>query len=59
MENTISPLHAELASLIWVMETVKHLGYLSIRFETDCLLLTKLIEEEENWPTLASEIDNF
>ena len=28
-------------------------------FESDCLQLVKLIEEEEEWPSLMAEIDEF
>ncbi|CAA7048873.1 unnamed protein product [Microthlaspi erraticum] len=59
MENVMSPLHAEFVSLLWAMDTIKQMGCLSIRFETDCFLLTKLIDEEEEWPALATEIEEF
>lgn len=51
-----SSLHAEFNSLIWAMKAVRQLGFTSMRFESDCLQLIKLIEEEEEWPSLASEL---
>lgn len=41
------------------MKNVGRLGYTSVRFESDCLQLVKLVEEEEEWPSLASELEDF
>ncbi|CAA7024086.1 unnamed protein product [Microthlaspi erraticum] len=57
--QVLSPLHAEFQTLLWAMSTVRQFGYTSMRFETDCLQLTRLIEAEEEWPSLASEFDEF
>ena len=35
------------------------LGEESMHFESDCLQMVKLIEEEEYWPSLASKFDEF
>ncbi|CAA7053039.1 unnamed protein product [Microthlaspi erraticum] len=56
--QVLSPLHAEFAALIWAMKVALQLGYTSLSFETDCLQLVTIIEEED-WPSLASELDEF
>ncbi|CAA7058561.1 unnamed protein product [Microthlaspi erraticum] len=58
--QVLTPLHAEFHSLIWAMKAIRQLGYVSVSFETDCLQLVKLVEEkEEDWPSLASELEDF
>lgn len=53
-----SLLHAEFQALICAMEATLQLGFTSMR-ESDCLQLVKLIEEEEDWPSIALELDTF
>ncbi|XP_010512944.1 PREDICTED: uncharacterized protein LOC104788863 [Camelina sativa] len=55
----LSVLHAELAALIWAMESVLQLGLVSVHFETDCASIPKVIEEFEEWPNFSTELDTF
>ncbi|XP_013594374.1 PREDICTED: uncharacterized protein LOC106302404 [Brassica oleracea var. oleracea] len=48
--RVLSPLHAEFNTLLWTMKSSLLLGHISMVFESDCLQLVKLIEEEEEWP---------
>ncbi|CAA7056587.1 unnamed protein product [Microthlaspi erraticum] len=54
-----SPLQAEFCSLICAMKMTRRLGLNSMRFESDCLELVRLIEEDEDWPSLATELEEF
>ncbi|CAA7030927.1 unnamed protein product [Microthlaspi erraticum] len=53
------PLQAEFRSLIWAMKMVKQLGFSSMRFESDCLELVRLLDDEDDWPSLAAEIEEY
>ncbi|XP_019099570.1 PREDICTED: uncharacterized protein LOC104783445 [Camelina sativa] len=55
----LSPLHAELDGLIWAMETLISSGFTQVRFETDCSSIPKILEEMEEWPVFATELDVF
>ncbi|CAA7059513.1 unnamed protein product [Microthlaspi erraticum] len=55
--QVLSPLHAEFHTLLWAMKET--LGYTSMTFETDCLQLTKLLEEEDIWPSVEAELEEF
>ena len=57
--RVLFPLHAEFNTLLWAMKSSLLLGHDSLTFESDCLQLVKLIEEEEEWPSLMAEIDEF
>ncbi|CAA7027943.1 unnamed protein product [Microthlaspi erraticum] len=57
--QVISPLHAESQALLWAMKASLQMGYTSMRFESDCLQLIKLVEDEEEWPSMASELDDL
>ena len=57
--RVLSPLHAEFATLLWAMKSSLSLGHVSMAFESDCLQLVRLIEEEEEWPSLMAEFDEF
>ena len=59
MNQVSSPLHAEFNILLCAMRNSLQLGYTSMSFESDCLQLVKLINEEEDWPSLASEWNEF
>ena len=59
MNQVSSPLHAEFNILLCAMRNSLQLGYTSMSFESDCLQLVKLINEEEDWPILASEWNEF
>ncbi|KAF2611949.1 hypothetical protein F2Q70_00012198 [Brassica cretica] len=57
--RVLSPLHTEFNALLWPMRSSLVLGYISMAFVSDCLQLVKLIEEEEEWPSLMAEFDDF
>lgn len=57
--QTKSPLQAEFQTLVWAMKAVRQMGFTSMYFESDCLTLVKLIEDEEVWPSLAFELEEF
>ncbi|KAG2287705.1 hypothetical protein Bca52824_047309 [Brassica carinata] len=57
--EVLTPLHAEMNSLIWAMRSSLHLRHDTMHFESDCLQMVKLIEEEEFWPPLAREWEDF
>ncbi|KAL0771173.1 hypothetical protein Bca101_036324 [Brassica carinata] len=46
-DRVLSPLHAEFNTLLWAMKSSLLLGHVSMAFESDCLQLVKLIEEEK------------
>ncbi|KAG2255952.1 hypothetical protein Bca52824_075246 [Brassica carinata] len=58
-EQVLSPLHAEFSSLLWAMMYSLHLGFISMNFESDCLQMVNLINDEEEWPSLVSEWNEF
>ncbi|WZZ63839.1 hypothetical protein YC2023_075209 [Brassica napus] len=58
-EQVLPPLHAEFSSLLWAMKYSWHLGFISMNFESDCLQLVNLINDEEEWPSLVSEWNEF
>ncbi|KAG2330579.1 hypothetical protein Bca52824_001759 [Brassica carinata] len=55
IEQVLSPLHAEFHILLCAMKTALQFGFSSMSFQSDCLQLVKLINEEEEWPSLDSE----
>ncbi|KAG5387766.1 hypothetical protein IGI04_029307 [Brassica rapa subsp. trilocularis] len=59
LTSATSPLHAEAESLIWAMQEVLKAGTRRIRFELDCEQLVNLIHKEEDWPSMAAEIDEI
>ncbi|KAG2327458.1 hypothetical protein Bca52824_010186 [Brassica carinata] len=56
--RVLSPLHAEFCTLLWAMKSSLILGHDSMAFESDCLQLVKLIEEEEEWPITNQNLIN-
>nr|VDD54487.1 unnamed protein product [Brassica oleracea] len=58
-EQVLSPLHAEFSSLLCAMMYSLHLGFMSMNFESDCLQMVNLINDEEEWPSLVSEWNEF
>nr|VDC95693.1 unnamed protein product [Brassica oleracea] len=52
--RVLTPLHAEFQTLLWAMKSSIQLDHLVMTFETDCLQLVHLIEEDEedNWLSL-------
>ncbi|XP_013709134.2 uncharacterized protein LOC125594011 [Brassica napus] len=59
--RVLTPLHAEFQTLLWAMKSSLQLDHSSMTFETDCLQLVNLIEEddEDKWPSLLAEFDEF
>ncbi|XP_010513025.1 PREDICTED: uncharacterized protein LOC104788966 [Camelina sativa] len=55
----LSVLHSELEALIWAMESAILQGLNSVHFETDCVTIIKIIEEIDEWPSFATELDRF
>lgn len=46
-------------NLLKLNDDLLQLGITSLRFETDCLKLVRLIEEEDLWKSTTSEFDEF
>ncbi|KAF3565492.1 hypothetical protein DY000_02019289 [Brassica cretica] len=59
MDQTLSPMHVEFTILLYAMKNSLQLGVTSMSFESDCLQLVKLINDEEDWPAMASELNEF
>ncbi|KAF2538185.1 hypothetical protein F2Q68_00019214 [Brassica cretica] len=59
IEHVLSPLHAEFSVLLCAMRCSLQLGFKNMFFVSDCLQLVKLINEEEEWPILTSEWNDF
>lgn len=59
LSRASSPLHAEAEGLIWATQEVIKTGNMSVRFELDCEQLLKLILNEEDWPSMAAELDEI
>ena len=59
MQQVSSPHHAEFNILLCAMKYSLQLSYTSMSFNSDCLQLVKLINEEGDWPSLASEWNEF
>ncbi|KAG5409921.1 hypothetical protein IGI04_006240 [Brassica rapa subsp. trilocularis] len=57
--NAASPLHAVAEGLIWDMQEVLKMGNREVRFEVDCEQLVKLLRKEEDWPSMAAELDEI
>ena len=59
MDQVLTPMHAEFTVLLNAMRCSLQLGFTSMSFESDCLQLVKLIDDEEDWPAMASEWNEF
>ena len=60
--QTVSPIQAEFRALLWAMNSVLLLGHHTMSFESDCLQLVNLLneeQEEEEWPALLAELEEF
>ncbi|KAG2298216.1 hypothetical protein Bca52824_034688 [Brassica carinata] len=57
--QTASPLHAEAEGLIWAMKMMHEYEHRSMHFETDCAQLLKLIQNLEEWPSMANAIEEI
>ena len=47
VRECLSPLHAEMETLIWAMECMKNLRQFQVTFATDCFQLVKMVSEPE------------
>ena len=54
-DQVLSPLHVEFSSLLWIMEYSLHLIIMSMNFESNCLQMVNLINDEEECSSLVSE----
>lgn len=59
ISSAASPLHAEAEGLLWAMQETLKLGNREVRFESDFTQLIKLIMEDDEWPAMASELDEI
>ena len=57
--QTASPLHAEAEGLIWTMKRTLEEGYHTMHFEIDCVQLWKLIQDQEEWPSMAQQMEEI
>lgn len=57
----LTPLHAELHTLLWAKKSSLLLDHLDMTFETDCQQMVKILEDEkeEDWPSLLVEFEEF
>lgn len=55
--SSASPLHAEAEGVVWAMQELLKAGRREVRLESDCEQLIKLIEEEDDWPAMAPELE--
>ncbi|CAG7888344.1 unnamed protein product [Brassica rapa] len=57
----LTPLHAEFQTLLWAMKSSIQLDHSAVTFETGCLQLVNILEEDEEdkWPSLLAEFDEF
>ncbi|XP_024010239.1 LOW QUALITY PROTEIN: uncharacterized protein LOC112085271 [Eutrema salsugineum] len=59
IDRSLSPLHAELDSLLWAMKCVLSSHVTSEVFYTDCLDLISMTANPSDWPTFAAELEDF
>ncbi|KAF3538953.1 hypothetical protein F2Q69_00018474 [Brassica cretica] len=52
-----SPLHAEAEGIIWAMQEARERGFDDIMFVSDCQQLINLACKEEEWPSIAAELE--
>jgi len=58
-KRSLSPLHAEVDSLLWAMKCMISIGETSGAFASDCSDLISLLDNQEEWPTFAAELASF
>ncbi|KAL9301017.1 putative ribonuclease H domain, reverse transcriptase zinc-binding domain-containing protein [Arabidopsis thaliana] len=58
-KRSLSPLHAEVDSLLWAMKCMISIGETSEAFASDCSDLISLLDNQEEWPTFAAELASF
>ncbi|KAG5380252.1 hypothetical protein IGI04_028094 [Brassica rapa subsp. trilocularis] len=54
-----SPLHAEAEGLVWAMKAMIRQGKRTMHFETDCAQLVSVIQNSEDWPAMASVVEDI
>ncbi|EOA21683.1 hypothetical protein CARUB_v10002107mg [Capsella rubella] len=55
----VSPLHAGLDSLLWAMECLISLDQTHFSFASKCVDIIKMIDNTQDWPTFAAELETF
>ncbi|KAF3581625.1 hypothetical protein DY000_02035365 [Brassica cretica] len=54
-----SPIHAEAEGIIWAMKKARARGLDDINFASDCQQLMNLVNRDEEWPALSTELDEI
>jgi len=57
--RSLSPLHAELETLLWSMKCLVAIPMTSILILTDCSDLLEMTSNPEEWPTFSAELRDF
>ncbi|XP_023642406.1 uncharacterized protein LOC111831641 [Capsella rubella] len=57
--RSLSPIHAELDTLLWAMKCLSNLLVVQVTIATDCLDLVRMMANDEDWPAFASEIRDY
>ncbi|XP_024004414.1 uncharacterized protein LOC112081865 [Eutrema salsugineum] len=57
--RSLSPLHAELDSLLWAMKCILSANIQCETFAMDCLDLLAMTDSPAEWPTFAAELGDF
>ena len=57
--KSLSPLHAEVDSLLWAMESMISIGVTDCSFASDSADLISLLEKPSEWPTFVAEMATF
>lgn len=59
LHRSLSPLHAELEALIWVMHCLTFHQKTDVAFHTDCTELVKMVSAPKEWPAFAVLFGEF
>ncbi|KAG7589247.1 Ribonuclease H-like superfamily [Arabidopsis suecica] len=59
LRRSLSPLHAELETLLWTMKCLLAIPLTSILILTDCSDLIEMTSSPDDWPTFATEMRDF
>ncbi|KAG7599040.1 Reverse transcriptase domain [Arabidopsis suecica] len=57
--RSLSPLHAEIDSLLWAMECLISLGITNGAFASDCSDMISILDNQDAWPSFAAEMSSF
>ncbi|KAG7598158.1 Ribonuclease H domain [Arabidopsis suecica] len=57
--RSLSPLHAEIDSLLWAMECLISLGITNGAFASDCSDMISIVDNQDAWPSFAAEMASF